>query len=476
MKRYSTYFMMLAIALLSFSFASCEVDWYEDNYHDGYYTDELDALDLAEVLSGTWAGSMQFKNGETNETFSWDVSMTFVQNNRYATKGTGVEVDYDGDVSQSLEFNWYLDERNGDIYITYVGSGKTFVMDANARKYGYSLKENDYWLPGYASFMAKKEKRPADFFCFLQYEFFTQWWKLRQYANQKGLEIIGDIPIYVSGDSSDVESDPKLFQLDSEGHPTRVAGCPPDAFSDDGQLWGNPLYDWDYHEKTGFQWWILRMKHCFKLYDVVRVDHFRGFDEYYSIPAGDKTARNGKWMPGPGLKLFEAIEKEIPGAKIIAEDLGFLTDSVKQLVKDTGYPGMKLFEFSFDSRDKESMTPDQWPAHSIGYTGTHDNQTLKAWFLEISKEDRKMVAKYFHTTVLKLAHSDYVGRFLDETLGSAPETVVIPMADYCKFGKEARINFPSTLGKNWTFRFLSSDFTDALQKDILARTEKSGRV
>ena len=145
MKRYSTYFMMLAIALLSFSFASCEVDWDEDNYHDGYYTDELDALDLAEVLSGTWAGSMQFKNGETNETFSWDVSMTFVQNNRYATKGTGVEVDYDGDVSQSLEFNWYLDERNGDIYITYVGSGKTFVMDANARKYGYSLKENDYF-------------------------------------------------------------------------------------------------------------------------------------------------------------------------------------------------------------------------------------------------------------------------------------------------------------------------------------------
>ncbi len=353
---------------------------------------------------------------------------------------------------------------------------KAHARFQETEEYKKFLKENDYWLPGYASFMAKKEKRPADFFCFLQYEFFTQWWKLRQYANQKGLEIIGDIPIYVSGDSSDVESDPKLFQLDSEGHPTRVAGCPPDAFSDDGQLWGNPLYDWDYHEKTGFQWWILRMKHCFKLYDVVRVDHFRGFDEYYSIPAGDKTARNGKWMPGPGLKLFEAIEKEIPGAKIIAEDLGFLTDSVKQLVKDTGYPGMKLFEFSFDSRDKESMTPDQWPAHSIGYTGTHDNQTLKAWFLEISKEDRKMVAKYFHTTVLKLAHSDYVGRFLDETLGSAPETVVIPMADYCKFGKEARINFPSTLGKNWTFRFLSSDFTDALQKDILARTEKSGRV
>ncbi|MCC8065818.1 MAG: 4-alpha-glucanotransferase, partial [Clostridiales bacterium] len=207
------------------------------------------------------------------------------------------------------------------------------------------------------------------YYCFLQYEFARQWSAVKAYANERGIKIIGDIPVYVSFDSSDSWANPELFQFNSDRRPVRVAGCPPDAFSADGQLWGNPLYDWEYHEKTGFSWWIGRMEHCFSLYDVVRIDHFRGFDEYFAIPYGDKTAAGGSWQPGPGMKLFHALQEHFEQERIqtsdggsesfsiIAEDLGYLTESVKRLVEESGYPGMKVMEFAFDSREAGDYMP-----------------------------------------------------------------------------------------------------------------------
>ena len=247
-------------------------------------------------------------------------------------------------------------------------------------KYKKFIADNSFWLENYALFMAVKEhfggvawnewdsdirnreqsamehyrEKLADeieFHRFLQYEFYVQWDKLKRYINKNNIEIIGDIPIYVAYDSADVWADPQLFRLDCNNIPIAVAGCPPDGFSELGQLWGNPIYDWNYHEKNGYKWWIERLRYCFKLYDIVRIDHFRGFDEYYSIPFGSENAINGSWEKGPGTKLFEAVEKAIGKKKYIAEDLGFVTESVRRLVKSCGFPNMKVLEFAFDSRD-----------------------------------------------------------------------------------------------------------------------------
>lgn len=347
--------------------------------------------------------------------------------------------------------------------------------EAERESYQEFLQEEELWLPDYAAFMAKKSGDSEDFHCFLQYEFRKQWRRLKRYVNERGIELIGDIPIYVSQDSSDLLSDPKLFQLSPEGEPLRVAGCPPDSFAADGQLWGNPLYDWEYHRKSGYRWWIERMRHCFSLYDIVRVDHFRGFDEYFSIPSGDKDARGGRWEKGPGIELFRALKEALGEKRIIAEDLGYVTDSVRKLVRDTGFPGMKVLEFAFDSREEADYSPDGWPENSVGYTGTHDNQVLKAWFTEISEEDRQMAAEALHTALSELESSNYVDRFIELSMQTKANTVIIPLQDYLRFGAESRINKPSTLGGNWSFRFLKSDFTAELSGRIRKFTEESGR-
>ena len=347
-----------------------------------------------------------------------------------------------------------------------------FVPDAE-----YLSFENEAaaWLPGYASFMSRKEGRPEGFYHFVQYEFFRQWFRLKKYVNDLGISIIGDIPIYVAMDSADVEADKRLFQFSKDGTPLAVAGCPPDGFSACGQLWGNPLYDWDYHEKTGYAWWIRRMRNCFRLYDVVRVDHFRGFDEYYSIPFGASDAKVGEWKKGPGMKLFNALKKALGDRRIIAEDLGFPTPSVDKLVKDSGYPGMQVFEFSFDSRDDGKKTPEMWPEHCIAYTGTHDNQTLKSWLPEMTGNDMKKLCAYFGKTKKQILRSDYVGEIIKRTLASPAEAVIIPMHDYLNMGDEARINQPSTLGKNWTIRFTKDLFSAKVYRGIREAVQESKR-
>ncbi len=319
--------------------------------------------------------------------------------------------------------------------------------------------------------------KDARFFRFLQYKFMQQWRSLKAYVNGLGLQIIGDIPIYVSADSSDAWAEGELFQYDEDHRPTAVAGCPPDAFSVDGQLWGNPLYNWEYHKMTGFSWWKKRIAHCLNLYDVVRIDHFRGFDEYYSIPAGDRTARNGHWEKGPGIALFEALKENplVTAHSIIAEDLGFLTPSVKKLVKDTGFQGMKVIEFAFDSRDTGSgYLPHCYVPNTVVYTGTHDNQTLSAWYGELTEQDKKLADDYMGFTD-KTSPVERNRAFIRLAMESVSDTCVIPLQDYLVLGEEARMNHPSTQGANWRWRLTDGQPDEETIGWIRRITEITGR-
>ncbi len=362
------------------------------------------------------------------------------------------------------------------------------------------IQENSWWLEDYCLYMAIKNslggacwteweedirlRKPAKMetlreqlkdevgcYQFHQYRFWKQWSRLKKYANEKGIEILGDLPIYVSLDGSDAWSNPQMFQLDEKAVPKAVAGCPPDAFSATGQLWGNPLYDWENHKKTGYDWWIKRIGHAFRLYDVVRIDHFRGFDEYYSIPYGDDTALNGHWEKGPGMDLFRTIEERLGKKQIIAEDLGFLTDSVRELLKESGYPGMKVLQFAFDPSENSAYLPHKYERNSVVYTGTHDNDTTRHWAEVLSWQDRDFVKRYLGITddgmirqsLIRLAHS------------SVADTCIIPIQDYLGLGEEARINMPSSLGNNWKWRLAEGALNDGLADEIRRLTRLYGR-
>lgn len=326
--------------------------------------------------------------------------------------------------------------------------------------------------------IAEAKEKLADsicYYCFLQYEVFSQLGKLLSYAHENGIRILGDIPIYVAYDSADTWADPELFQLDEENVPLAVAGCPPDAFAADGQLWGNPLYRWDYHAQTGFDWWVRRIRHCYETCDIVRIDHFRGFDEYFSIPYGDVNARRGKWEKGPGIALFNALRKELGETEIVAEDLGYVTDSVRKLVNDTGYPGMKLLEFAFDSRDTGSAAdylPHNYPVNSVAYTGTHDNATLRGWLKEIKPVEVQMVKDYICSDK---DDEGLIWPMICETLRSVSRRAVIPMQDLLGYGNEARMNKPSTAGSNWRWRLLPGEFSPELIRKLYAVTVRYGR-
>ena len=354
---------------------------------------------------------------------------------------------------------------------------------------------NAFWLDDYALFMALKAengmrafslwpkdvraRRPAAlaaararlagqvrFWQVVQYLFYEQWAALKAYANAKGVEFIGDIPIYVSPDSSDLWADPSLFQVDADGALTEVAGCPPD-----GQLWGNPLYNWDVHLKTGCAWWIRRLRHASAVYDVVRIDHFRGFESYYAIPARDKTAVNGVWRKGPGTAFIDVIRRKLPDVRIIAEDLGYLTDDVKALLRASGFPGMKVLQFAFDSREESDYLPHNYTQNSVVYTGTHDNTTTADWELSAPAGDVAFARRYLDVE----GDADFTRRFIRAALASVSDTAVIPMPDWLGLGAEARINTPSTLGGNWLWRMDPAALTDALAADILALTKLYGR-
>ena len=300
------------------------------------------------------------------------------------------------------------------------------------------------------------------FYEFQQIKFEEQWGSLKRYANGQGIRIIGDIPIYVAFDGADSWSHPELFQFDADNMPVAVAGCPPDGFSATGQLWGNPLYDWEYHKETRYRWWMDRMAYSFHLYDVVRVDHFRGFDEYYSIPYGDKTAEYGHWEKGPGIGIFETMQQRFGGQDlpIIAEDLGFLTPTVLKLVRDTGFPGMKVLEFAFDDTEDSAYLPHKYGENCVVYTGTHDNDTLAGWFASMNDRDKAFAREYIGNryTPEEEIHWD----FIRLALASVARLAVIPVQDYLGTGTESRTNEPSTLGKNWRWRMRSGDLDETL--------------
>lgn len=395
----------------------------------------------------------------------------------------------------SIDYGYLYEWRFDVLHKAYI----RFLKDEEYFKF---VSQNDaLWLNNYALFMALKKchndcswqewkqeykyynpeilqkfylknQDEVDFWKFIQYIFFKQWKKLKEYANQSNVEIIGDVPIYVALDSADVWANPNYFQLDENLKPTRVAGCPPDDFAKTGQLWGNPLYNYPLMEKEGFSWWINRMKSAFCLFDVVRIDHFRGFEAYYSIPAEDETAEYGKWVKGPGMKLFKKLKEELGELRIIAEDLGFLTEKVHALLKKTGFPGMKILEFAFDPKSDSAYLPHNHIKHCVVYTGTHDNMPIRAWFNTLNDVEKHFVREY-----LMITSDDKVcDQMVRCALESVADLVIIPIQDYLGLGIETRINTPSTKENNWTYRLDESYLSNELALYIAFLTKLYRRI
>lgn len=299
---------------------------------------------------------------------------------------------------------------------------------------------------------------------FIQYYFYKGWNKLKQYANINGVKFIGDLPIYVSYDSSDVWQNPSMFQLDENLQPTAVAGCPPDAFSEDGQLWGNPLYNYDVMKEDNYKWWMDRIVHNLDIYDVLRIDHFRGFEAYFSIPSTDTTAKNGHWEIGPGYDIFEALFKIKPTADMIMEDLGYLTPSVYQLLKRTGFPGMRVLEFAFDGRNDNAYLPHNYIENTIVYPGTHDNVPLYGWIKTLSDSQINQIFSYYNIENIL----DIPQEIIKSALSSIAKLAIIPLQDYLKLDEDSRINTPSTVGCNWKWRvdeqYINDDNAEMINK------------
>lgn len=366
---------------------------------------------------------------------------------------------------------------------------KSFTDDVGYTS--FMIDERD-WLEDYALFTALKEKfggRPWSdwdedikmrvpeavelyrkelseeirFVKFVQYIFFRQWDRFHRYCNKNGIQLIGDIPIYVSPDCADVWAQPELFELDERRNPSRVAGVPPDYFSATGQLWGNPLYDWGAMKKDNYKWWLKRIGKAGDCFDMLRIDHFRAFDTYYAIPYGHKTAEHGTWEKGPGMDLFNAIKNDLGDVNIIAEDLGDIFDSVKELLKDSGFPGMRVLQFGFNPEYNDNdHLPHSYPENCVAYTGTHDNATIMQWYKEADDKSRAMAKRYLKPRFLERMNFC----FIRNVYASPARLAIIPMQDVIGLGKEGRMNVPSTLGGNWNWR-MPNGATTAARADKL---------
>lgn len=367
-------------------------------------------------------------------------------------------------------------------------------------------RDNFWWLNDLALFMALKEffgyvpfsQWPEDirmhwgfaidyynrelyfqveFQKYLQFKFFEQWNRLKAYANERHIQIVGDMPIYVSPDGADVWAHSELFQLDGRNVPTAIAGCPPDAFAADGQIWGNPLYRWDYHRNTGYDWWVSRLWFSFQMFDLVRIDHFRGFDAYFSIPVEAQSAKEGHWEPGPGLDLFNTIRYRLGNVPVIAEDLGLMTDSVRRLVAESGYPNMKVIQFAVDPADIGASN-DYWPHNyhnnCVVYTGTHDNETVSGWFTGLDVASQNQVRTYLGDYFTPDAQMNQV--LISLALRSVADTCIIPIQDHLGLDNEARMNKPGTVGFNWRWRLQKGLLTDTLAEKLLTMTMATGRA
>ena len=402
---------------------------------------------------------------------------------------------------------WGSDSARVDYYAIYQGR---FAVLRRAMERGYDrdreaveafARENDAWLADYALFMALKcrfdmhswTEWPEDIrlrqpeavaqyraeladdvrlFVYIQFLFFRQWEALRTYAHERGIGIIGDLPLYVSMDSADVWAAPHAFQLDSRNVPTEVSGVPPDYFSAYGQLWGTPLYNWDAMKADGYDWWKRRIAGAARLYDILRIDHFRGLESYWAVPYGETTARNGRWVKGPGMDLLRALTESNPDLQFIAEDLGFLTDEVLALLRDSGFPGMKVLEFAFDSREVSNYLPHTYSPNCVCYAGTHDNATLIGWRSEADPADVEMARQYLGLNEQEGFHWG----ILRGGMSSVADLFVAQMQDYLGLGADARMNTPGTLGGNWQWRLLPGQLTDELADRIARMTWMYGRL
>ena len=342
-----------------------------------------------------------------------------------------------------------------------LASSRFNTKDAEYRDF---CKENEYWLKGFADFMFKREHYEKEFYFITQFLFFKQYNRLHNYANVSDIKIIGDIPFYVAVDSADVFNNPQVFELDEDMKPTLVAGVPPDIFSTDGQLWGNPIYNWDYLEKTDFKWWKQRIIHNLKLYDVLRIDHFRAFADYYSIPADAQNAKSGYWKKGIGNKFWESLKKDIGEVPIIAEDLGG-EDSplVTELLNQTGFPNMKVLQFAFNKDLSNSFLPENFDRPCVCYTGTHDNDTTLGWYGHLSEKEKALFLK-----TVPQKNTSPVLNLISFAIDSKAETVIIPLQDYMQLNSSARINTPGVPKGNWVWRFRKKDITNRL-KDLIKK-------
>ena len=400
-----------------------------------------------------------------------------------------------------VDYGLLYEKRYPLLYLAY----RRFASAEKSDEYSEFLTENSYWLYDYALFAAikshlgsiplsawdeglrKRDPRVLEtyaktlsdsigFQLFLQYKFFSQWQALKAYANKKGVRILGDIPIYVSADSSDLWVFPELFMLDEKGLPLSVAGCPPDGFSPKGQLWGNPLYDWNAHIKSDFDWWCARIRHAYSMYDIVRIDHFRGFESFYSIPYGAEDATGGHWERGVGRKLFCAVEKRIGKKKMIAEDLGYITDGVRELVRSSGFMGMKIIQFGFDGGDGDFSSeylPHNYERNTVVYTGTHDNPTLSQWLCALSEGSERMLREYLPDDTSRIFSLQ--DKVIALAMKSVSELCIIPMQDYLCVGSEGRMNTPSAPSGNWCWRLNGDDLCKNVKDKIKHLTKIGGR-
>lgn len=402
--------------------------------------------------------------------------------------------------------NWGTDESNVDFdkvnsnRITVLKTAYKNWIKTNRKRIADFVKENK-WADDYAMFMAlflfndrkcwwdwedkyklrdekalrefkKEHEDDVNFWLFTQIVFLDQWNLLKQYANKQGIGFIGDIPIYVSDNSSDVWTNPDDFCLDEDMKPIKVAGCPPDAFAKDGQLWGNPIYDWEKMKKENYTWWCERLRAYKNMYDVVRIDHFRGFDSYYSIDASEETAKNGEWVKGPGIELFDVLKDKLGEIDIIAEDLGYITDSVRDLINATGFPGMKILEMAFDPREESDFMPHNYDSNSVVYVGTHDNDTALGWFNSVDSETQELCKEYLNIGLFEGVNWGLIRG----SMASVAKLSVTQMQDFLGLGSEARMNVPGTVGINWTWRMKKGAATDKLAEKIYHMTKMYGRI
>lgn len=402
---------------------------------------------------------------------------------------------------------WGENDRDIDYALIYEQRNKIFekVQDKFAKSkpndFNDFCAKNEFWLNDYSLFMAIKDEhdgasfdmwendirtrkkgvcdmwrvkcsKRVEYYKMLQYFFFKQWTQLKKYANENGIKIIGDLPIYVAADSADVWANPRLFSLNQNLTPIEVAGCPPDAFSEDGQLWGNPVYNWKYLRRTKYDWWIKRLKASLEIYDVIRIDHFRGFESYYCIDAKSENARQGIWRKGPGMDLWKKAKRKLGDMPIIAEDLGFLTDDVRKMLDLSGFPGMKVLQFAFDKSGESDYLPHKYDKNCVVYCGTHDNDTILGFVKNADKEDIEFAKEYLFAKT----NEDICKNMMICALQSVADTAILTMQDLIGLGSEGRMNVPSTVGTNWRWRAEETDFTSDISSWLYRYTKLFRRM